>query len=109
LADSVAAANNKAVVFQGRTPMPWSGTGFAQRHNKSLRGAAAVKVGEIANAIMRGTGDDGEAARIANSTIKRMKSRGTISDRAEQRARARRQPKPSAGLDSDRDVDAATT
>jgi hypothetical protein len=37
-----------------------------------------------------------------------MKKRGTISDKAEQRVRARRQPKPSAGLDSDRDVDAST-
>lgn len=51
--------------------MPWTGRSFA-KHNKSLRGARASKAASIANAVLRETGDEGKAIRIANARAKRM-------------------------------------
>jgi uncharacterized protein YdaT len=47
--------------------MPWTGKEFASKHNKKLSGEQANKAAKIANAILRETGDDGKAIRIANS------------------------------------------
>lgn len=48
--------------------MPWpTGRGFASKHNKKLKGAAANKAARVANAILSKTGDEGKAIRIANS------------------------------------------
>ncbi len=80
--------------------MPWSGKTFGSRHNHALSGAGAAKAASIANAILRDSGDEGKAIRIANSKVKGMRKRGRISDKAH--------AKHSAGLDGDRDVDAAT-
>lgn len=51
--------------------MPWTGSSFA-KHNRGLRGARAAKAASIANAILRDTGDEGKAIRIANARAKRM-------------------------------------
>jgi uncharacterized protein YdaT len=79
--------------------MPWSGQSF-QKHNHSLSGAGAAKAASIANAILKESGDEGKAIRIANSKVAGMRKRGRISDKAH--------AKRSAGLDGARDVDAAT-
>jgi hypothetical protein len=124
MADTAAAPNNRAVVYRGKsqrecprmsgfgvaplrqsngedTDMPWSGKSFGSRHNHSLSGAGAAKAASIANAILKDSGDEGNAIRIANSKVKGMRKRGRISDKA--------YGKRSAGLDGAQDVDAATS
>ena len=78
--------------------MPWSGKSFGAKHNHSLSGAGAAKAASIANAILRDSGDEGKAIRIANSKVAGMRKRGRISPKAAK----------SAGLDGVRDVDAST-
>jgi uncharacterized protein YdaT len=46
--------------------MPWSGKEFAARHNKRLKGAAATKAAEQANAILRSGASEGIAIATAN-------------------------------------------
>ncbi len=84
----------------GNDKMPWNAKTFAGRHNHSLSGAAASKAASIANAILKRGGDEGVAIATANKRVGIMRKRGRISDRAH--------AKHSAGLDSVRDVDAAT-
>lgn len=50
--------------------MPWSPGEFASRHNKKLKGARAARAASIANAILKDTGDEGKAIRIANSKVR---------------------------------------
>jgi uncharacterized protein YdaT len=78
--------------------VPWSGKTFGAKHNHSLSGGGAAKAASIANAILRDSGDEGKAIRIANSKVKGMRKRGRISDSAARKT----------GLDAPRDVDAAT-
>lgn len=80
--------------------MPWSGKTFAAKHNKSLSGAGAAKAASMANAILKRSGDDGLAIATANKKVGQMRKAGNISDKA--------MSKHAAGLDSTRDVDAAT-
>lgn len=49
--------------------MPWSAESFA-RHNHALSGKKAEKAASIANAILRDTGDEGKAIRIANARVR---------------------------------------
>jgi uncharacterized protein YdaT len=79
---------------------------FAERHNKSLKGPAAAKAQSIANAVLKDSGDEGKAARIASWRTKDMIRRGRISNAAHDKVMKRHQR--TAGLDNDRDVDAAT-
>ena len=47
--------------------MPWkSGRDFAERHNKKLKGEAADKAAEIANAMIKKGADEGTAIAVAN-------------------------------------------
>ena len=46
--------------------MPWSGSSFASKHNHKLKGKAATKAAEQANAILEKTGDEGLAIATAN-------------------------------------------
>ena len=46
--------------------MPWTGKRFAAKHNKALKGAAATKAAEQANAILRSSGNEGIAIATAN-------------------------------------------
>lgn len=80
--------------------MPWDARSFAGRHNHSLSGAGASKAASIANAILKDSGDEGKAIRIANSKVKGMRKRGRISDKAH--------AKHSAGLDGAQDVPASS-
>jgi hypothetical protein len=99
--------------------MPWPIEGapkgnrtFAQRHNHSLSGPAAAKAGDIANAVLEDSGDEGKAARIANFQVGRMLRKGTISNAAHDKAKARVKKMPPArpknGIDGDHDLDAST-
>lgn len=65
--------------------MPWSGKSFGAKHNHSLSGAGAAKAASIANAILKDSGDEGKAIRIANSKVAGMRKRGRISDKAHER------------------------
>lgn len=57
--------------------MPWkTGKGFAARHNKKLKGAAATKAKDQANAMIREGVPEGIAIATANKTGNRMQSRG---------------------------------
>jgi uncharacterized protein YdaT len=51
--------------------MPWSGETFGRRHNRGLTKRESGKAAEVANAILRETGDEGKAIRIANWMVKR--------------------------------------
>lgn len=51
--------------------MPWTGASFRAKHNKGLSTGQADKAASVANAILRETGDDGKAIRIANNTAAR--------------------------------------
>ena len=54
--------------------MPWTPKTF-RRHNKSLTDKEAKKASEIANAVLKDTGNEGLAVRTANSKIKHSLSR----------------------------------
>lgn len=82
--------------------MPWTGKSFAGRHNHALSGPAAGKAASIANAILKRGADEGIAIATANKKVAGLRKRGVISDKAHAKT------KRSSGLDSDRDVDAAT-
>ena len=47
--------------------MPWTAQSFAARHNADLSSAQATIAARIANAILRKTGDEGKAIRVANA------------------------------------------
>jgi uncharacterized protein YdaT len=105
MADTTSAPNNRTIIYRSKTQrerprVPWSGKSFGSRHNHSLSGAGAAKAASIANAVLKRSGDEGMAIAVANKKVAGMRKRGRISDRA--------YAKHSAGLDSDRDVDAAT-
>lgn len=51
--------------------MPWNAKNFAQRHNHALSSGQASKAARIANAILKKTGNEGQAIRIANAQAKR--------------------------------------
>lgn len=48
--------------------MPWNAKGFAQRHNKKLRGAAAEKAAAQASAMVKEGVPEGIAIATANKT-----------------------------------------
>jgi len=50
--------------------MPWTKNTF-QKHNKSATGAKGVKAAAVANAVLKRTGDDAKAIKIANAAIKK--------------------------------------
>ncbi len=52
---------------------PWTASSFRSKHNKKLSPVGAKKAARIANAILRDTGDEGKAVRIANSKVKSKK------------------------------------
>lgn len=50
--------------------MPWTGKSFKSKHNKDLSPAKAAEAAKIANAVLKETGDEGKAIRIANAQVK---------------------------------------
>lgn len=52
--------------------MPWTGSSFAAKHNKSLSGKKASKAASIATAMVDRGVSDGEAIATANSRVKHM-------------------------------------
>ena len=51
--------------------MPWTPQAFAQRHNHGLSKPQATKAAKIANAILKRTGDEGMAIKVANAQAKK--------------------------------------
>ena len=51
--------------------MPWDANSFKSKHNKSLSAPKARKAAKVANAILRKTGDEGQAIRVANAQAKK--------------------------------------
>jgi len=51
--------------------MPWTGSSF-RKHNKRLSDVAAAHAARIANAVLRESGDEGKAVRIANYQMGRL-------------------------------------
>ena len=60
--------------------MPWTPKEFVSRHNHSLSAAQGAQASKVANAILRETGDDAKAIRIANWQAKRMKRKTSIGE-----------------------------
>lgn len=59
--------------------MPWTAKSFSDRHNKKLKGEAADKAAEIANAMLKKGADEGTAIAVANKKGNAMmKRRGAV-------------------------------
>lgn len=54
--------------------MPWNAEEFKNKHNKKLSGIQAKKAADIANAVLKRTGDEGQAVRVANAQVRKGKS-----------------------------------
>jgi hypothetical protein len=63
----------KEVEEEGGGFMPWTGESFRSKHNKKLSAEEAREAAKIANAILRDTGDEAKAIRIANYAVGRKK------------------------------------
>lgn len=50
--------------------MPWTGKSF-KKHNKGLNGSQATHAARIANAVLKSTGNEGEAIATANKIVGR--------------------------------------
>lgn len=55
--------------------MPWTPQSFKSKHNKSLSPAKAARAAAIANSVLKKSGDDAKAIKIANGTIKKAATR----------------------------------
>ncbi len=53
--------------------MPWPTARSFSKHNKKATGKVGTKAAKIATAVLKSTGDDGKAIRIANSYVKKHK------------------------------------
>jgi uncharacterized protein YdaT len=53
--------------------MPWTAEEFKQKHNKKLSPAKAAHAAKVANAVLKQTGDDAKAIRIANAAGRRLR------------------------------------
>jgi hypothetical protein len=58
---------------KGGWPMPWTAESFRSKHNKKLTPEQAQEAAKIANAILRDTGDEAKAIRIANYEVGKKK------------------------------------
>ena len=56
--------------------MPWTAQSFRNKHNKMLTDTQAKKAAEIANAILKKTGDEALAIKTANKRVKAKRKRG---------------------------------
>ena len=53
--------------------MQWTGESLRSKHNKKLSAGQAREAARIANAILRDTGDEAKAIRIANYEVGKKK------------------------------------
>lgn len=86
--------------------MPWSGKSFAQKHNRSLHGAAANKAASIATAMVNRGVDEGIAIATANKRAKsvahkanHLARRGTISNKQHDKLSAKYKPASAGDTD----------
>jgi len=52
---------------------PWTPKSFREKHNQKLTDAQARKAAAIANAILKDTGDEGKAIRVASARARLIK------------------------------------
>jgi len=52
--------------------MPWTGASFKAKHNKGLSPQQSDRAAAIANSILKKTGDEAKAIRIANGVVRRV-------------------------------------
>ncbi len=86
--------------------MPWDAASFKSKHNHSLNPGEAKKAASQATAMLGSGVPEGTAIATANKHINKMRKRGTVSNRAHDRMKAKL--KPSSGLDQTPDVDASS-
>lgn len=55
--------------------MPWTPESFRSKHNKGLSSDKSGEAAKIANGVLRKTGDEGKAIRIANWMVDRNRYR----------------------------------
>jgi uncharacterized protein YdaT len=55
--------------------MPWSAQSFKSKHNKKLSPAQSAKAATIANSVLKKTGKEDSAIRIANASVRNAASR----------------------------------
>lgn len=55
--------------------MPWTAASFAKKHNQKLNPAKAAKAAAIANAVLKKSGNEASAIRIANASMRNAASR----------------------------------
>ena len=60
--------------------MPWDAKSFAEKHNQKLKGAAATKAAEMANAMVKSGTPEGIAIATANKHGNAMQRRHTLYD-----------------------------
>jgi uncharacterized protein YdaT len=53
--------------------MPWSAEEFRKKHNKDLTDKQAKKAAQIANGVLKSSGDEALAIKTANARVKLMK------------------------------------
>jgi uncharacterized protein YdaT len=56
--------------------MPWTAQSFT-KHNKNLSASDKVKAAKIANSVLKKSGNDASAIRIANAAVKRRLTKGS--------------------------------
>jgi uncharacterized protein YdaT len=55
--------------------MPWTASSFRKKHNSKLTDSQAKEAAKIANAILKETGSEAKAIRIANSKFEGKKKK----------------------------------
>lgn len=55
--------------------MPWTPKSFKSKHNKGLTAKQAKVASEVANQVLKKTGDEGRAIREGNAAANRIKKK----------------------------------
>ena len=55
--------------------MPWTAASFKKKHDHKLSDSQAKEAAKVANAILKQTGDEGKAIRVAISQAKKSRKK----------------------------------
>jgi uncharacterized protein YdaT len=55
--------------------MPWNASNFKLKHNKKLTPVKAAKAAKVANAVLKDTGNEGLAVRVANTNAQKKRGK----------------------------------
>ena len=56
--------------------MPWSPSDAGRHNRKAAKGKKSKQWAEVANSVLKKTGDEGRAVRTANGVVKRATKKG---------------------------------